>query len=198
LPQNFTMRKLKLQVQLSLDGYMSGPAGELDWMTWNWDEGLNEYVRQLTEPVDHILLGRSLAEGFIPHWQKAASEPTADIYTKKMAEMRKTVFSNNLDPGSVEVSTWNNTKIAKGELNNSVTEIKRTNGGDLIVYGGAEFVTNLIENRLIDEYHFFYNPVSIGAGKSIFKDLSSPLKLKLVNSNSYDCGIVVNTYKNEN
>lgn len=191
------MRKLKLQVQLSLDGFMSGPNGELDWMTWDWDDELNDYVRELTTPVDHILLGRNLAEGFIPHWQKAAEEDSADIYTKKMAEISKTVFSHKLDPVAPEVSTWNNTTLERGDLKNSITELKQAPGGDIIVYGGAEFVTNLIENRLIDEYHFFYNPVSIGKGKSIFKDLSSHLKLKLTNSNSFNCGIVVNTYRNK-
>lgn len=192
------MRKLKLQVQLSLDGFMSGPDGKLDWMTWDWDDELNDYVRDLTAPVDHILLGRNLAEGFIPHWQKAAEEVSADIYTKKMAEIRKTVFSHKLDPNALEVSTWNNTALEKGDLHKSITELKSAPGGDMLVYGGAKFVTNLIENRLIDEYHFFYNPVSIGKGKSIFKDLSSPLKLKLTYSNSFDCGIVVNTYQNKN
>lgn len=192
------MRKLKLQVQLSLDGFMSGPSGELDWMTWDWDEKLNNYVRNLTEPVDHILLGRNLAEGFIPHWQNAADEPSSDIDTKRMAARRKTVFSNNPDLKDEVIKTWKNTRVEKGDLKNSVTNLKLAPGGDLIVYGGAQFVTNLIEHRLIDEYHLFYNPVSIGKGKSIFKDLSTPLKLNLIDSNSFDCGIVVNTYVNEN
>lgn len=176
---------------------MSGPAGELDWMTWDWDEGLNNYVRELTDPVDHILLGRNLAEGFIPHWQKAAEEPTADTDTKEMAGRLKTVFSQNLDPEDEVIKTWNNTRVERGDLKEKVSELKAGPGGDLIAYGGAAFVTNLIENRLIDEYHLFYNPVSLGVGKSIFKDLSSPLKLKLINSNSFDCGIVVNKYRNE-
>ncbi|HSP40344.1 MAG TPA: dihydrofolate reductase family protein [Gillisia sp.] len=191
------MRKLKLQVQLSLDGFMCGPAGELDWMIWDWDDRLNEYVRELTEPVDHILLGRNLAEGFIPHWQNAAEETGADMDTKKMAERRKTVFSYRLDPGDDLIKTWRNTNVERGDLKKTISKLKQAPGGDLIAYGGAEFVTNLIENKLIDEYHLFYNPVSIGVGKSIFNDLSSPLKLKLTNSNSFDCGIVVNTYINK-
>lgn len=61
------MRKLKLQVQLSIDGFMAGPEGEMDWMLWDWDEELNRFVAGLTEKVDLLLLGRKLAEGFIPH-----------------------------------------------------------------------------------------------------------------------------------
>ena len=61
------MRKVKLQMQLSLDGYVAGVNGEMDWMSWNWDDELKKYVVELTEPVDCIILGRVLAQGFIPH-----------------------------------------------------------------------------------------------------------------------------------
>ncbi|MGV0028282.1 dihydrofolate reductase family protein [Phormidesmis priestleyi] len=62
------MRKLKLQVQLSIDGFISGSNGEMDWMTLSWDDDLKQYVSEITDPVDCIVLGRKLAEGFIPHW----------------------------------------------------------------------------------------------------------------------------------
>jgi len=64
------MRKIKLQMQVSLDGYVAGPNGEMDWMTWDWDEELVKYVGSITETVDLIILGRVLAEGFIPVWQE--------------------------------------------------------------------------------------------------------------------------------
>ncbi|MGP1685133.1 MAG: dihydrofolate reductase family protein, partial [Giesbergeria sp.] len=60
------MRKLKLQVQISIDGFIAGPKGEMDWMVWDWDDALKQYVSDITEPVDTILLGRTLAQGFIP------------------------------------------------------------------------------------------------------------------------------------
>lgn len=177
---------------------MCGPAGELDWMTWNWDERLNNYVTEITENVDHILLGRNLAEGFIPHWQKAAEEISADPGTIKMAALNKTVFSRTLVPDDIVVTTWKNTQIENGDLAKSITKLKNKPGGDLIAYGGTTFITNLVENGLIDEYHFFYNPIGIGKGRSFFKDLQAPLKLTLKESHSFPCGIVVNTYKNEN
>src|SRR5690606_40270885 len=150
------MRKLKLQVQLSLDGFMCGPNGELDWMTWNWDDRLNDYVSELTSNVDHILLGRNLAEGFIPHWQNAAEEPGADEGARKLADLRKTVFSKNSLANNKVPKTWNNTHIENGDLVNSINQLKENSGGDLIAYGGAKFVTSLVENKLIDEYHLFY------------------------------------------
>ncbi|MEJ7671425.1 MAG: dihydrofolate reductase family protein [Chitinophagaceae bacterium] len=60
------MRKLKLQVQMSVDGYIAGPNGEMDWMVWDWDDELKKYVTEITEPVDCIVLGRKLALGFYP------------------------------------------------------------------------------------------------------------------------------------
>lgn len=99
---------------------MCGPEGELDWMIWDWDDQLNGYVNQLTEQVDHILLGRNLAEGFIPHWQKASKEPGADADTGKMANTPKTVFSKILDQEDDVVKTWNNTRIENGELRRTI------------------------------------------------------------------------------
>ncbi|MFC7617869.1 dihydrofolate reductase family protein [Actinokineospora soli] len=66
------MRKFKLQVQVSADGYMAGPNGEMDWMTMPWSDDLNAYLDAVQRDVDTIVLGRKLAEGFIPVW---ASRP---------------------------------------------------------------------------------------------------------------------------
>lgn len=68
------MRKLKLQIQISVDGFIAGQSGETNWMTLNWSEDIKNYVNEITLPVDTILLGRNLAEGFIPHWAKVAKE----------------------------------------------------------------------------------------------------------------------------
>ena len=62
------MRKLKLQMQISVNGFVGGPNGELDWMTWDWSEDIKTYVTELTNSIDTIILGRKLAKGFIPYW----------------------------------------------------------------------------------------------------------------------------------
>ena len=85
------MRTFKLQVQTSVDGYMAGADGEMDWMTFPWTDDLNSYVTALTAGVDCIVLGRNLAEGFIPHWAALPSdEPGADM----MNNTPKVVISN--------------------------------------------------------------------------------------------------------
>jgi len=86
------MRKLKLQVQMTIDGYIGGPNSEMDWLVFGWDDELKNYVRALTDSVDCILLGRKLAEGFFPHWAAHPELEGADIIYK----LRKVVFTKTL------------------------------------------------------------------------------------------------------
>jgi len=183
------MRKLKLQVQMTVDGYIAGLNGEMDWMTFNWDNELNKYVNEITEPVDCIVLGRKLAQGFIPHW---ASKPEGEDAwgVNKMNNTTKVIFTKTLDK-----SEWKNTVLAKGDLVDEITKLKKQDGKDIIAYGGATFVSALIKQGLIDEFHLFINPTAIGNGMTIFKELDSKQNLTLVKSTSFDCGIVVLNYE---
>lgn len=185
------MRKVKLQVQMTIDGYIAGPDGEMDFMLFNWDEALNNYVKELTDPVDCIVLGRKLAEGFIPYWNSvAANEADPQQAAGKMfSDTPKVVFTKTLDQ-----PVWDNTVLAKGDLTVEITTLKQQAGKDIIAYGGATFVSSLIRQGLVDEYHLFINPTAIGNGMTIFKDLESTLDLRLVKATSFDCGIVVLHY----
>lgn len=183
-----TMRKLKLQVQMTVDGYIAGANGEMDWITFNWDYELNTYVKEITEAVDCIVLGRKLAQGFIPHWaSQPAGEDAAGI--DKMNNTKKVVFTKTL-----EKTDWNNTVLAKGDLVDEITKLKNQDGKDIITYGGATFVSALIKYGLIDEYHLFINPTVIGNGLTIFKELDSKQNLILKKSLAFPCGIVVLCY----
>ena len=186
------MRKLKLQVQMTVDGFISGPNGEMDWMVFNWDNKLNKHVAEITEPIDCIVLGRRLAEGFIPHWAAIAADADHPEFAAgmKFTETHKVVFTRSLDR-----SEWENTVLAKGDLVDEITKLKNQEGGDIIAYGGATFVSALIQHRLIDEFHLFINPAAIGKGLTIFKDLDSKQNLALVKSTAFDCGVVVLNYK---
>jgi len=75
------MRKLKLQMQMTIDGFVAGPNGELDWMEWNWSDDIKKYVSDLTDSVDTILLGRKMTDGFISHWTNVAADPTNEEYS---------------------------------------------------------------------------------------------------------------------
>lgn len=186
------MRKLKLQVQMTVDGYIAGPKGEMDFMEWNWDNELIEYVKEITEPVDCIILGRKLAEGFIPYWAAVAANPDHQEFTagKKFTDTPKVVFTKTLHK-----SEWDNTLLAKGDLVDEITQLKKQDGKDIIAYGGASFVSALIKQGLIDEFHLLINPTLIGNGITIFKELDSKQNLNLVKSFSFDCGIVLLNYE---
>ncbi|MFD1144255.1 dihydrofolate reductase family protein [Larkinella insperata] len=183
------MRKLKLQVQITVDGFIAGPNGEMDWLVYNWDDELKAYVTELTEPVDCIVLGRKLAQGFIPHWAAHPELEGAD----KFNGSKKVVFTKTLDQ-----SEWENTVLAQGDLVEEITKLKEQEGQDIIVYGGATFVSALITHNLIDEYHLFVNPAAIGNGMPIFRELDGQKPLTLVKSKAFDCGIVVLHYEPKN
>lgn len=188
------MRKLKLQVQISVDGYVGGPNGELDWMTWNMDEKLQAYINNLTDSSSTIFLGRKMADGFIRHWTNMLSRPKDETYSfaRKMIDTPKVVFTRTLDKSDAMVMGWYNTTLAKGDLEEEVNAAKSQEGNDIIVYGGANFVSNLIAADLIDELHLFVNPTAIGDGLKIFTQRT---KLQLERSTLYECGINVSLYK---
>jgi dihydrofolate reductase len=191
--QGGSVRKLKLQAQVSMDGYVAGPDGELDWMTWNWDDKLKEYVTALTAPVGTILLGRKMTDGFVKHWESVAARPDDPevASARKFVDTPKVVFTKTLDK-----SPWKNTVLAKGNLASEVGKLKaQTSGGDIIVYGGASFVSSLVEEGLIDEYHLFVNPSAIGKGLGIFGGLAQQRKFALKQATPFACGIAVLQYE---
>jgi dihydrofolate reductase len=163
------MRKLKLQVQISVDSYIAGPNGEMDWIISNWDDKLKNYVFKLTEPVDTIILGRKMTDGFVSYWSDLMTKPDDPWYAfaKKMIETPKVVFTKIL-----KKSHWTNTEIATGDLTDEITKLKSQGSKDIIVYGGASFDSSLIRAGLIDDFHLFINPVAIGDGMTIFKYLN--------------------------
>ena len=176
---------------MTVDGFIAGPNGEMDWMILSWTDDIIEYVKEITEPVDTIVLGRKLAQGFIPHWENVAENPDDPEFAagKKYADTHKIVFTKTLD-----TSEWDNTVLAKGDLVDEITSLKKQDGKDIIAYGGATFVSALIKNSLIDEFHLFINPTAIGDGMTIFKELDGKQDLTFVKSASFDCGIVVLHY----
>jgi len=189
---NKAMRKLKLHVGMSIDGCIAGPNNEMDWIDFTWDEKFREYEDRLHEPVDTILLGRKMTDDFITTWSNFVKKPDDPWYpfAKKMIETPKIVFTKSLTK-----SEWPNTEIATGDLKEEITNLKSQEGGDIIVYGGASFDSSLIKENLIDEYYLFINPVAIGNGKTIFGDLKEIRKLSLVESMTFDPGIVLLHYE---
>jgi dihydrofolate reductase len=186
------LRKLKLQVQMSIDGCIAGPNGEMDWMVGLQDDKINKYVNELTESFDTILLGRKMADGFISYWSDVINKPDDPWYAlaKKMIEIPKVVFTKTLNK-----SKWINTDIATGDLTDEIMKLKSRDGKDMVVYGGASFDSSLIKLGLIDEFLLFINPVAIGKGMTIFKELNEIQKFNMVKSKPFDSGVVLLHYE---
>ncbi len=185
------MRKLKLQMHITLDGYVAGPNGEADWMVRS-DEGFQR-VESLIDSSDTILMGRKMTGGFMSYWENIVTnqpESPQFNFAKKMLDTPKVVFSRTLNE-----SVWTNTVLAKGNLADEIDSLKNESGKDILVYGGADFVASLIKENLIDEYNLFISPILLGEGMRIFDKLDTRRKLSLIESDSYECGLSVLRYQ---
>ncbi|NCI46508.1 dihydrofolate reductase family protein [Sediminibacterium soli] len=163
------MRKLKVQVQMTLDGFVAGPNGELDWMWLSQpDEAGMRFVIDLADTCDTILLGRKMTREFIDHWENTLDnlpDSKEQSLAYRMVNMRKIVFSHT----QKEIK-GRNLEVENGDLATAVKALKEQPGKDIMVYGGATFVSSLISLNLIDEYYIIRNPVAIGEGMRIFKE----------------------------
>lgn len=185
------MRKLKLQVQMTIDGFVAGPNGELDWM-WiseERDESSFQKVIDLADSCDTILLGRKMTREFVDYWESVVDnqpdspeQPLAQL----MVNLRKIAFSRT----QTDIK-GRNLEVENGDLVAAIQALKKQPGKDIMVYGGANFVSSLISENLIDEYYIFRSPVAIGNGLSIFKERKI---LKLESSTSYKNGKTLNKY----
>lgn len=180
-------------MQISLDGFVAGTNGEMDWMVWDWDEVLKNYTSELTESADTFLMGRATGEGMAVYWPTVASNPESKEEDKWMAErlnnLPKVIFSKKITS-----INWINARVAN-DIIEEVNELKKEPGKDIIIYGGARIVSSFIRENLIDEYHLFVNPVCIGKGKSIFNKTDGRLDLKLTNTTVSKTGIIILHYE---
>jgi len=184
------MRKLKLQINISMDGFISGPNGELDWMAQEMDSRQLERLQDLTNGMDTILMGRKMAADFTSYWEDVVDhhpDSPEYPYAKKFVDTPKIVFSK-----TSKTIPGRNLKVENGDLVSVVNSLKQRPGKDLIVYGGVSFVAELIKSQLIDELHLFVHPTALGSGLPIFQGRQ---ELKLVDSFSCSNGVVVNQYE---
>ena len=181
------VRKLKLQMQITVDGFVAGPEGQLDWMTWAMDERAIAFVNELTDSSDTILMGRKMTEGFVNHWEGVTPDSPQYEFAQKMVNIPKIVFSK-----TVTHMNGRNVRVENGPLVEAVNRLKGQPGKDIIVYGGATFVGSLVENDLIDELNLIVNPIAIGDGMRIF---NARKPLTLTSSMAFSTGKVANTYE---
>lgn len=181
------MRKIKLQMTISIDGFVKSKFGGPDV----WDNEVTDFCVRNLDNVDAILLGRSTAEGFVPYWKEVAGNPEVEYYPlgKPLTDIPKIVFSN-----TVKVNSLENTSIINGDFKSAIEKLKAENGKDIMVYGGVSFVSSLIQYDLIDEFALLYYPYAASQGDTIFGNLKTSLSLSLKTCRAFPCGIVLLEY----
>jgi dihydrofolate reductase len=178
------MRKLIYSMTVSLDGFIAGPDGEIDWSAP--DEELHRFHNQRTREIGAHLCGRRLFE-VMSYWETADENPSAPEHELEFAriwkDMPKIVFSRTLE--KVE----GNTRLVRDGVVEEVAKLKEQPGKDLAV-GGAGLASTLIKLGLIDEYRLFVSPVVLGGGTPYFPALDEKINLELVETRTFGSRVV--------
>jgi dihydrofolate reductase len=184
------MRKVVLSMQVSLDGFIARPNGELDWHLV--DGEFNEYARDLLNSLDALVFGRVTYQLMAASWPTATTNgPVEARIAERLNTLPKVVFSRTLK--KVE---WKNSRLAEGGIAEEILKMKQRPGKDIGI-GGSSIVSALAPLGLIDEYRILVVPVVLGSGKPLFKDIKGSINLKLRKTKTFGSGLVLLTYQPE-
>jgi len=184
------MRRLILKMSVSVDGFVGGRDGELDWIFKSMDEGATAWtVETLWQAGVHIMGSRTFLE-MAAYWP-SSDEP----FAAPMNEIPKVVFSRKRLAKPAHAATWSDARVAGGDLAEEIVRLKREPGKDLLAHGGAGFVQNLGATGLIDEFRLLVHPVALGRGLPLFSGLAAPLDLSLVSTAAFAAGAVAHVYR---
>lgn len=192
------MRKLIVSMNISLDGYVSGPDCELNWHFKSWTREMGDALCSELEKADTILLGRITYGAMAKYWPSKIANASCSgedfAFASMMNNYAKIVFSK-----TISSAEWNNSKLVKGNLQDEIIVLKNMPGKNIIVYGSGRLVAALTESGMIDEYHLWLHPVILGNGKPLFHPDSywkqKWLYLKLVNSKTFPSGVIMLHYE---
>jgi dihydrofolate reductase len=179
------MRRVILQMSMSLDGYVASDVAD-PGTTVQEDEELIRWKLDRVAAAGAHLMGRVSYQAMATHWPNS-TEP----YAAPMNDIPKVVFSKTLTDAD---ASWPVTRVARGELAAEIAAIKEESGPDVIAYGGTTFAAALARHGLIDEYCLVIQPLAVGRGGALFADIPAALHLQLTEAKSFECGVVVHRY----
>lgn len=209
-----TKRKLVLKMSVSMDGFVAGPNGELDWLFRTSGEDSREWVLNTLRGAGvHIMGSRS-------YYDMAAFWPFSDTpMAAPMNDIPKIIFSRNgirdvvdrttravaeakarnaerpgVMPTAAVLQSWAEPGVARGDLAEEVLRLKEQPGNFILAQGGARFAQSLVASGLIDEYRLAVHPVVLGRGQPLFSGLQSPVDLHLISVTPFGSGVVAAVY----
>ncbi|MBK9109315.1 MAG: dihydrofolate reductase family protein [Saprospiraceae bacterium] len=185
------MKKLISFMHISLDGFVAGPNGELNWV--KVDEEIFNHVGLRIRGGDTALYGRVTYQMMESYWPTAGDKPTASQHeiehSKWYGKVQKLVLSK-----TIENTGLINTTILSDNLPDRINEIKQQPGKDILLFGSPTATHSLIQLNLIDGFWLFVNPIILGQGIPLFVDIQDKIKLKLLSSKSFTSGVVELNY----
>ena len=185
------MRRLISFTQVTLDGYFTGRNGDLSWAhEGQQDAEWNAFVAGNASGGGQLLFGRITYELMVSYWPTPAARANDPVVAEGMNKLPKVVFSRTLDKVS-----WNNTRLAKGDLATEVRTMKQEPGEGMVILGSGSLVSQLAQAGLIDEYQIVVKPVALGEGRTMFEGLKQKLNLKLTKMRAFTNGNVLLSYE---
>jgi dihydrofolate reductase len=186
------MRKLIFFMHTSLDGFVAGPNGEMDWI--RLDEALFDFVGTMTAQSDTALYGRVTYEMMQAYWPKAGEKPNASKHDKEHSawynRVSKVVLSKTMHQTGLH-----NTTVIGDHLSEKIHQLKQQAGKNILIFGSPGASQSLLNEGLIDEFWLFVNPIILGKGMPLFKDITGTTKLKLVESKTFACNVIALHYQ---
>lgn len=178
-------------MHMSLDGFVAGPNGELNWA--NVDEEIFDHVGKRIREGDTAMYGRVTYQLMESYWPTAGDKPSAtkhDIeHSTWYKSAQKIVLSNTMKEAGLT-----NTRIISDNLLDRINELKQQAGNDILLFGSPTATHSLIQLNLIDGFWLFVNPIILGQGIPLFTDIRDRIKLKLLTTRQFTCGVTELNY----
>ncbi|MFA5046707.1 MAG: dihydrofolate reductase family protein [Paludibacter sp.] len=186
------MRKLIFFMHTSLDGFVAGLKGEMDWI--NIDETMFDFVATMTDKADSALYGRVTYEMMQSYWPNAGKQPNASKHDKEHSawynKVSKIVLSKTISEKGLD-----NTTVIGDQLADKINKIKNQDGKNILIFGSPSAAHSLFSQGLIDEFWLFVNPILLGQGIPLFKGVTETTKLKLVETKTFSSGVIALHYE---
>jgi dihydrofolate reductase len=211
------MRNLVLKMSVSLDGFVGGLDGEIDWIFRSMDEGATDWLLETLWQAGLHLMGRRTFSDMAAYWPSCSSPLAASmnaipkvVYSRKRlvllpdtqatrvpseAMLARRIQSVPIRTGSASEASWAAATVVHGELTDAVTALKREPGDYILAHGGARFGRALAESGLVDEYRLLVHPVVLGCGLPLFAGIARPVDLRLLSSTIFPSGAVAQIYR---